>query len=178
MRFLLKMKHWQLFLMTWGAPLLLNFFSFANPRLTFQLFPIMMLIFLVGTFGWVWAIATQLNAKLPEEVKLNVNRFKFLFAIPNVYVLLVLLVMGLSPALGHAMEGIHPALIAAIVLPLHLSSIIIIFWGIRFAAKTLKSVELGRTARFNDYIGEFFLIWFSIIGYWILQPKLNKLIEE
>jgi hypothetical protein len=33
-------------------------------------------------------------------------------------------------------------------------------------------------AKFSDYSGEFFLIWFSPIGYWILQPRLNKLTDE
>lgn len=25
---------------------------------------------------------------------------------------------------------------------------------------------------------DFFLIWFSVVGFWVLQPRLNKLMEE
>jgi hypothetical protein len=46
-----------------------------------------------------------------------------------------------------------------------------------FAAKTLKTIELERKAKFPEYAGEFMLIWFSVIGYWILQPRINKLIK-
>jgi hypothetical protein len=60
----------------------------------------------------------------------------------------------------------------------HLLSMVCIFLGLRFAAKTMKSVELGRMAKFGDYAGEFFLIWFSPIGVWFLQPRLNKLTED
>lgn len=74
MKILLQLKHWQLFLLTWGLPILMNFFTFSNPGLIIKLFPIMMLVFTVGIFGWVWAIATQLQAKLPTDVKLNVSR--------------------------------------------------------------------------------------------------------
>jgi hypothetical protein len=45
-------------------------------------------------------------------------------------------------------------------------------------AQTLRSVELGRLANFSDYAIEFFLIWFSPVGFWILQPRLNKLMEK
>jgi hypothetical protein len=47
-----------------------------------------------------------------------------------------------------------------------------------FAAKTLKTVELKREATFSDFVGEFFLIWFNFIGIWILQPKINKIIQS
>ncbi len=179
MKFLLKLKHWQLFGLTWGLPILLNIFTFSNPALMIQVFPILMVLFAVGTFGWIWAISTNLNSKLPDGVTLNSRRFQFLFAIPVIYLIAIMAWMGLSFTGGMIeQENMNPGAIAAIIIPLHLLSMVIIFWGVRFAAKTMKSVELGRMAKFGDYSGEFFLIWFSIIGYWILQPRLNKLIEE
>ncbi|WP_416866782.1 MAG: hypothetical protein ACMVP2_03815 [Imperialibacter sp.] len=178
MKFLLRLKHWQLFGIVWGLPILLNIFTFSDPTLLITAFPFMMIIFAFGTFGWIWAISTNLNSKLPEEVKLNVKRFKILFAIPNIYIVLIMVFMGFSFTVGNSMEGANPGAIAGIIVPLHLFSMFIIFWGVRFAAKTLKSVELGRMAKFGDYAGEFFLIWFSIIGYWVLQPRLNELVKE
>jgi len=86
--------------------------------------------------------------------------------------------MGYSFTIGESMESVNPTAIAGVIVPLHLLSMFIIFWGVRFAAKTLKSVELGRMAKFGDYAGDFFLIWFSIIGYWILQPRLNELMKK
>lgn len=58
----------------------------------------------------------------------------------------------------------------AIVLNLFLSMIATIIK----AAKTIKTVELQKKVTFSDFAGEFFLLWFSPIGIWILQPKINK----
>jgi len=53
-----------------------------------------------------------------------------------------------------------------------------IFYCLYFVAKALKSVELQREVTFNDYAGEFFLFWFSPIGVWVLQPRINKLFDN
>jgi hypothetical protein len=179
MRFLLRIKHWQLFLMTWGVPIMMNFFTATNPNLLFKLFPVMMLFFIVGIFGWIWAIATELHGKLPAHVKLNVGRFKILFSIPILYMfaIIVYMVYAFSTSSSTEVDSIA-GVIVGFVIVLHLFSIVCIIIGLRFAAKTMRSVELGRMARFGDYVGEFFLMWFSIIGFWVLQPRLNKLTEE
>jgi len=65
MRFLLRLKHWQLFVITWGIPIAINIVTFSDPVLMVKLFPVMMLVFIIGIFGWIWAISTQLHKKLP-----------------------------------------------------------------------------------------------------------------
>src|SRR5688500_7451902 len=42
MRFLLKLKHWQLFLITWGIPIAINIYTFSKPAMMVKLFPVMM----------------------------------------------------------------------------------------------------------------------------------------
>lgn len=175
MKFLLKLKHWQLFGLTWGPLIFLNIVTFSNPLPVGQAFPILMVLFAFGTLGWIWAISTSLNSKLPDGTKLNSRRFQFLFAIPVIYVIYFIATMAWTELLVGDGERVP---VPGIIVPLHLLSMVIIFWGMGFAAKTMKSVELGRMAKFGDYAGEFFLIWFSMIGYWILQPRLNKLIKE
>ena len=176
MKFLLKLKHWQLFLLTWGLPMLANVFTFSHPELMFQMFPIIMVLFTFGTLGWVWAIATELNQKLPSDLKLKSERFKIYFSIPILYILGISIYMTLLRNSSGNSSNMAATEIAIVIL--HLLSMVCIFMGLRFAAKTMKTVELGRTANFGDYAGEFFLIWFSIIGYWVLQPRLNKLAEQ
>ena len=175
MDILLRLKHWQLFALTWGSGILLNVLTVSDPMLMFKFFPLVMILFTIGTFGWIWAIATGLHQKLPPNIKLNVRQFKVIFAIPIIYILLLciglsFLFFGGNRDLLGEMGGL-----TAIIILLHLLSMGCIFYGIRFAAKTLRAVELGRPVKFGDYAGEFFLIWFSIIGYWILQPRINKL---
>ena len=177
MRTLLRLKHWQLFLLTWGLPIAINVIAFSNPVILVKLFPFMMLLFASGIFGWVWAIATVLQPMLPDNVKLNVRLFKVLFTIPIVY--LFVFIFWFAYAIYNIRSGESGSMgaIAALVIVVHLVSMICIFLGVRFAAKTFRSVELGRVARFSDYAGEFFLIWFSPVGLWVLQPRLNKLTQ-
>jgi len=52
------------------------------------------------------------------------------------------------------------------------------FYCLYFISKSLKAVELQRDVTFNDYAGEFFLIWFFPIGIWFIQPRINKLFDE
>jgi hypothetical protein len=73
------------------------------------------------------------------------------------------------------------ALIAAamaIILPLHLFSICCIVYCLYFVAKTFKTVELQRETTFSDFVAEFFLIWFYPIGVWVLQPKINRMVDS
>jgi hypothetical protein len=47
-----------------------------------------------------------------------------------------------------------------------------------YVAKTIKTAELKRKVGLSEFSGEFFLLWFYFIGIWIIQPKINKLVEE
>lgn len=178
MKFFLKLQHWQLFILTWGLPIILNVLTFFNTGLpVIAVFPIMMIFFCFGVFGWIWAISTELHKKLPTDVKLNVGRFKIFFLIPMFYILGITLLMSSSLFGASIGQGETIAAAIGVIIVLHLFSMVCIFLGLRFAAKTMKSLELGRMAKFGDYAGEFFLIWFSPIGVWVLQPRLNKLAE-
>lgn len=178
MGFLLRLKHWQLFLITWGIPIGINVLTFSKPALMVKLFPLMMLVFVVGIFGWIWAISTHLHKRLPSDAKLNIRSFKMVFSIPILY-MIALTVWMIYRFYFRFPEGSSSAgSIIAVVAVVHFISMVCILVGLRFAAQTLRSVELGRLARFSEYSIEFFLIWFSPVGFWILQPRLNRLTEK
>ncbi|MCG8576724.1 MAG: hypothetical protein MI810_17730, partial [Flavobacteriales bacterium] len=79
MKFLLKLKHYQLFMMTWGIGIIINILSFSNPDLLLRFFPLIAGLFGLGTLGWMWAIVTQLRDKLPVSSPINVEHFKKIF---------------------------------------------------------------------------------------------------
>ena len=178
MRFLLRLKHWQLFLITWGIPIGINLFTFSRPALMVKLFPLMIIVFIIGIFGWIWAISTQLHKKLPMEANLNIKGFKIVFSVPIFYTLALTFWMIYQFYFRFPEGSSNIGSLIVIVAFLHFVSMVCILVGLRFAAQTLRSVELGRLAKFSDYAIEFFLIWFSPIGFWILQPRLNKLTEK
>ena len=178
MRFLLRLKHWHLFLITWGIPVGINVYTFSRPLLMVKLFPVMMIVFIIGIFGWIWAISTQLHKKLPMEANLNIKGFKIIFSVPIVYMLALTVWMAYRFYFRFYEGSSNIGSFIVIIAVIHFASMVCILLGLRFAAQTLRSVELGRLAKFSDYAIEFFLIWFSPIGFWILQPRLNKLMKE
>lgn len=193
----LKAKHWQLFLLTFGIPMIFQFVMMGtmfsnigrgnNPDPTFmfsymKFFPIMMIIFMGVFFGWFWSVAVGLQSKVPEDIKMKVKKFKIFFFIPLVYMLFITLFMGVQMN-GLMINGTEPSggligSLVAVIVPLHLFSMFCIFYSLYFVAKTFKTVELQREVKFSDFAGEFFMIWFYPIGIWIVQPKINKMIEK
>jgi hypothetical protein len=184
----LKAKHWQIFMITFGLPIILEIIAMPfmiignNPMVIMKIMPIMMVFFIGGFFGWFWAIATGLQNKVPTGVKMKVKKFKLFFFIPLIYIILIFGFMGF--AFGGILEnGQQPSGgmiggLVGIIVPLHLFSMFCIFYCLYFVSKTFKTVELQREVTFSDFAGEFFMIWFFPIGVWIVQPKINKMIEN
>ncbi len=183
MKLLLKLKHWQLFLLLMVIPILFQIGMFAavfisnDPLMMFRLFPIVMILFMGIFFGWFYALGTNLHKKLPDTVHMNLRLFKIFLFIPVAYMSLfmVFMINMFSGIIGGEEPNVA---IFMLIFPLHLFSMCCIFYCLYFNAKSLKAVELQKPVTFNDYAGEFFLIWFFPIGIWFLQPRINKLFEE
>jgi hypothetical protein len=184
----LKAKHWQIFMITFGLPIIIEIIAMSfmitsnNPMIIMKIMPIIMIFFIGGFFGWFWAIAIGLQYKVPSEVRMKVKKFKFFFFTPLIYIILILVFLGFT--FGVLVEnGQQPSSgliggLVGIIVPLHLFSMFCIFYCLYFVSKTFKTVELQREVTFSDFAGEFFLIWFFPIGIWIIQPKINKMIEN
>jgi hypothetical protein len=195
----LKAKHWQLFVLMFGVPMIFQFImmgtifasisSGAEPDPStfiniFSIFPLMMILFMGIFFGWFWSIAIGLQEKIPANVKMKTGKFKVFFFIPLIYISLFTIGISttMSGLLRTAEAGEQPniGLLAgsmAIIFPLHILSMFSIFYCLYFVSKTFKTVELQRETTFSDFAGEFFLLWFYPVGIWIIQPKINKMIE-
>ena len=179
---LLTIKHWQLFGLLMGLPMIFQFvimgslMNSGNPTIMFAAFPIMMILFIGLFFGWFYALGTNLHKKLPETATMNLTKFKVFLLIPVVYMLFLSVFMfGMFSNISTGGQP-NPAIFALIV-PLHLFSMFCIFYCLYFNAKALKTVEWQRPVTFSDFAGEFFLIWFFPIGVWIIQPRINKLFD-
>lgn len=184
----LKAKHWQIFLVTIGLPLIIEIIAIPimisgnNPSVFIRFMPIIMIFFMFGFFGWFWAIATGLQYKVPEGVKMKVKKFKVFFFIPLIYIISSFVSMGII--LGNGSETTQKLNdgqvleVIGLIVPLHLFSMFCIFYCLYFVAKTYKTVDLQREVTFSDFAGDFFLFWFFPVGIWIIQPKINKMVEE
>ena len=188
----LKAKHWQLFLLSFGIPMLFQFVvigsmvaNFANRNNTdasflfsyIKFFPIIMLLFISVLLGWFWSVAIGLQSKLPDGVIMKVKKFKIFFFIPLIYILFIFGFL-IQSILGSRIDPEIIVVVIPIIIPLHLFSMFCLFYTLYFVAKTFKTVELQREVIFSDFVGEFFLFWVSPVGIWIVQPKINKMIEK
>ncbi len=193
----LKAKHWQLFLLTFGIPIIFQFVMMGtmlanigsgnDPDMSFmfsymKFFPIIMILLVGVFFGWFWSVVTGLQAKIPEEARMRLTRFKIFFFIPLIYLLFFsILIGGTMTGMMSGPSAPDPGIMVGlltIIVPLHLFSMFCIFHSIYFVAKAFKTAELQRKVTFSDFAGEFFMIWFYPIGIWIVQPKINKMVEE
>ncbi|WP_339884408.1 hypothetical protein [Polaribacter vadi] len=190
----LKAKHWQLFLLTFGIPMIFQFImmdsmisnigteSKSELIMTsdyMNFFPRIVIIYMGVLFGWFWSISIGLQTKIPRNIKMKTKKFKIFFFIPLVYIFFISLFIG-GVFSGIKLNGTEPSGgyvigMIGIILPLHLLSMFGIFYSIYFVAKTLKTVELQKEVNFGDFASEFFMLWFYFIGIWIIQPKINKI---
>jgi hypothetical protein len=124
-------------------------------------------------WGWIYTVSTNLHPKLPQDHKLNLVRFKAAFLFPLIYIV-VFMTLGIA-AIGGSTDMFLGFLI---IFPIHTLAMGCGFYTIYFTARSLKSVELQRRASVNDYLGDFFLIWFYFIGVWVIQPRVNSIFAD
>jgi hypothetical protein len=203
----LKARHWQIFLLVVGIPLIAQMVVFAfmmsqilqlqpssDPAANFFTSGIITsytLVFVVGMLAalinylWMYSVGVGLKKYLPEGVHSRTNFFVFCLVFPVIFFILFALIQVntmfsmLGADLQAAPETLPMNLFGYLVLliPLQLFALFCAIYALRFVAKITKSVELKRRARFSDYIGYFFLVWLYPIGIWIIQPKINAIVE-
>jgi hypothetical protein len=169
MRFILRLKHWQLFVLAIGLPILADFFDVSKQQ-TWTIDMIIGVVSVSTVFGWIWTIANELYKILPvgQHFKLWGFRTAFLLALT----LLVFLFWATENEMIMASDNFLILLFVGVSIYLGL-----MIYAVLFAAKTLKTIELGRPAKIDEYAGEAFLIWMFPLGVWFVQPRLNKLID-
>lgn len=182
MKFLLKLKHWQLFIPAGGLFILIHISSifisvFSAHDFLFSylayVFPPLMILTIATLFAWIYGLVKEFSAEIPSDINPSQKWFKILFTYSLSYMFILFILMGIMFS-GKGFEEKY----VFIILPFHFLAMfcnIYIFW---FAGRTLKMAEVKRKVTFSEYAGEFFLMLFFYIGIWILQPRVNKMIQE
>lgn len=183
MEIFLRLKHWHLFLITFGLPfvlqIILSVFTWTtnDPMIMLQVMPFVMFLFFAGYFGWLWAIGQEFQKMLPGNLKFNLVPFKIFLLFPVIYILFFFFMLDFFVV--NMEEEMEPPLsLFFMIIPLHLFTMFCIFYCIYFAARTFKATELQRPVTFPDFAGEFFMIWIFPVGIWFIQPRINKLIAK
>ena len=185
---ILKAKHWQIFILIYGFPgsfiLIVGMMQELgfDPKFSLLFFPILLLSSIIPLFLMFWTIGIKLNKKVPSAVNLNIKRFKIAFFVPLIYILSLISYLLFSLFYNNLLNRIDFGIILKIILfgvivIFAFLSIYSMFYMFYFCAKTIRSIELKREAVFSEFNGEFLLFWFYIVGVWILQPKLNDIVN-
>jgi hypothetical protein len=172
MKTLLKLNHWQVFLLIYGIPLLILFVPFktlASPSFKIVL-AVVYIYFMLMVFSWPFLIGMELVKRLPPSVSVSKKNFLFHFICICIFIFAISITNWLHP------EWIIQYTILYVVLICYY--FIAAFIVVRFASKVFTSVELSREAKASDYAGYIFAIWFSFMGVWIVQPKIRKIINQ
>lgn len=149
----------------------------------------------IVSVAWMWSIGSGLREYLPTGTNLKLNRFKISLTLQSIaYAGLMLggyyifqFMVDIFPEIN-ASEGApdifdDPDFLsnALVFYGLFMLLGLILFacyiYSAFFVGKTLKSIELSRPAKGGETIGYLILSILLFIGVWIMQPKVNRLVE-
>ncbi len=167
MSFFLKLRHWELFLML-ALPTLLCFL-FDIPFKPLVVASIGLFLMLV-LFGWMFSIGSWANRRLPESRRRSPLPFAVGLALPLVYLLMYIFLY--IPLLQSGSPPTRPPIW---LLPMHMMSMVGVFYGIWYTAKSFKSLLENEDADFMIFSSTFFLLFIFPLGVWIIQPNVNSL---
>lgn len=212
MKALLRAKHWQIFSLTFGIPVLVIGFltirlmwtaiytaqhsgtsdpeAFLESIIYDSAMPFGAVVFIAYAITALWQFSIvdyAVRHKLPSNYPAKKGLFLAALIIPLIYVLfmnlagLYTLDYIINKSNGFPVEGPPMGVIGAqlITFPVALLSIASQFYIYYRVAHALVSAERpGETITLSECIVEAVLLWFNFIGIWILQPRINKLLEE
>ena len=168
MKLFLRMKHLQL--------CCILIFS-----LIFSLLPSLFSIFY---FLWIMAISINVKNIVPRNLRIV---SLILYSVIGVAILFLILNSAYTYYLGYVHSSNSESSDASNLFGTLLAKEFFIYFYVMpilyisfslTVAKLFKSAEQNTSAKFNEYAGDFFMFLFSIIGVWILQPRINKMFSK
>ena len=163
MKVFLKFKHWQLFLI-WIFTEIVFIATVNTP-----VWILTTVLFGIAIIGWIYSIGKVINNL---NAKNRIENYK-----EDLWFILYLISMI---PFGYLYKNLDSAetLNGYFIFGAGLLGFISMIKLVNFSAKAYTQYESKKDLKFGDYSREFFLILIMIIGIWIIQPKLNKIIDE
>jgi hypothetical protein len=128
---------------------------------------------------YVYNLGIEIYKKLPGGSRMSINKFKFHFIFPVVYMVGISIAVCTIPVPNGAygiLDG-STGLFFLLLFFIHLLAMYCVFYCMYFLARVLITVETqNKNIATSDYIGYLFAFWFLPIGIWFIQPKVRKLL--
>ena len=192
MNWFLKAKHWQLFLIIFGLPIIcriavfvIYIFSFEDEVFILKTFlvlsSIVNFVSILLFFAWLWSVGVILQKQIAPALKLNLRYFKIALLIP----FMISMCAAIWFQITFGANSFNPdfmgfAFFALLVYVIVLFTVLLIpmAYGIFFVAKTIKTLELKKEVKRSDFISEIIFIVFFPIGVWFIQPLINHIKDK
>lgn len=179
MKILLRLRHWQLFILLFLVPYLIAYLispSATEDSVRSDMLWVLVLkwiLILLFSLSWLYSAVVTLHRQLPEHTKMPLLTFKinfFIYTIVFVGILSIMLFVDFQGR-GGSMNLSVAILLFFLCLPFFFSLI----YTLLFFARLLKTVELQRPVSFGEYALNFILLFYMPVGVWFIQPQLNRL---
>ncbi len=170
MFFFLKARHWELFLMLSLPTIMSLMFDIPFKPLLVASIGLFLLLVL---FAWMFSIGYWCNRHLPETRRRHPLPFAIGLVLPIVYVLMYIFLY--LPVLE---QGGAPEKPPLWLLPMHMLSMVGVFYGLWYSARALKSLQENEDADFLIFSSTFFLFFIFPLGVWLIQPEVNRLYHQ
>lgn len=174
-RFFLLARPWQIFVLVWGtyfAGITILVSSVPegrveNPVRVGLLSEVILLPFILCSMGWLWATGSFLFSIAQPSLRLNIHVFRFAIIFPTFYLLTALpFFLSSDPRVD------------AVIIPLHLLALSCLLYVFYFNSKSLRIVEKAAMVTSKDYVVPLLLFFFSLVGIWLIQPRINQLYRQ
>jgi len=134
---------------------------------------IFLLCFLgIPIYIWVFSIIYQLDKKR------NVTESLLKIIVVGIITIYPIVYFSFFISIFFNLIGIIPLDLFDFIMPFHLAAMFCGFLLLIIAANSYGEFEKSRKIKTYESVGVFFMLWFYIIGVWILQPNLNKYIND
>lgn len=181
MEIFLKAKHWQIFLIIVGIPILIEVLdtfivvSGAGEAFTFRaILRFLLIIPFITFYFWVYSVGYLLNKRIKDELNTRTGYFA-LSVWTSAFSLFFLSIFSFfvwDDWEQLLVETTFTYVAFGIVVFLALATLLL---AISYVAKTLVRAERNADVKSMDFYGEFVMILFFPIGIWLLQPRINEI---
>jgi len=179
---LARLRHWQLFLLLF-IPFVVPYFLSPQVgleqasdveafRSSVTWMIAMSIPWGVAFYAWIWVLGRVCNASLAPSLRRNGRVFNFAMPFALCYLPIAMLVF---PQMVFAEDGYW---LAAIVIPIHIAAVFLLFYAVIFSARSVASLGSDRLAGSGRSFLFLLGIMYFPIGIWFIQPRLNAAYEE
>jgi hypothetical protein len=168
--FFLRAKPWQVFVLVWGAYFVGQVIIISSLPVSTEnnlraslLTEAAVLPSIICFEVWLWAMGSFLFSLSQPQLKLNIHFFRFTIIFPTLYFLIVFPLF------------VSNSTLEVVMMPINGVGLVCEFYPLYFVAKSLLIAEKRQPVTRKDYTLTLIFLVFSLVGIWLVQPRVNRL---